>query len=42
MRWVGFLTPPLTMMPIISARAAGRSAEAPSVVAYDGTSESNG
>ena len=33
MRWVGLRTPPLTRMPISSASAIGRSAEAPSVVA---------
>ena len=42
MRCVGLRTPPLTRMPISSASAIGRSADAPSVVAYDGTSESNG
>ncbi len=42
MRWLLLRTPPLTMIPISSANAAGRSADAPSVVAYEGTSDSNG
>ncbi|MNT67058.1 hypothetical protein D3C72_2051720 [compost metagenome] len=42
MRTLGLRTPSLMMMPINSASAAGRSADAPRVVAYDGTSESNG
>ncbi|MCY1247492.1 hypothetical protein D9M72_608290 [compost metagenome] len=42
MRRVGMRTPSLRMVPINSARAAGRSPELPMAVASDGTRWSNG
>ncbi len=39
---VGSRMPSLTMMPISSARAAGRSPELPMAVPSDGVSETNG